>query len=204
MARSPTIEGPYEVHPDTHVLTARSRPDCALQRAGHEERVIARTGLRLDPYFSATKLAWILDRVPEAREAAKAGHPLLVVAAGEDLPVRTGSVGSVVIENLTAIEDDETALAYLADVATLLRPGGLLLALDAVKDLKTEERITGLMLAAGYTRLAQERPRGGALLTVGHPLPPAGLAARWASEAPKDLPSEDARLPAAPAAPTAE
>jgi glycerol kinase len=45
-----------------------------LQEAGHEEEVIEKTGLRLDPYFSATKLAWILDAVPDARTAAAAGH----------------------------------------------------------------------------------------------------------------------------------
>ena len=33
-----------------------------------------KTGLLFDPYFSATKIAWILDRVPGARDAAKAGH----------------------------------------------------------------------------------------------------------------------------------
>ena len=45
-----------------------------LQDAGRENEVIEKTGLRLDPYFSATKLAWILDNVPGAREAAEAGH----------------------------------------------------------------------------------------------------------------------------------
>ncbi|HVY81465.1 MAG TPA: glycerol kinase GlpK [Steroidobacteraceae bacterium] len=45
-----------------------------LQSAGHEPEVAEKTGLLLDPYFSATKLAWILERVPEARAAAKAGH----------------------------------------------------------------------------------------------------------------------------------
>jgi len=45
-----------------------------LQDAGHEDEVIEKTGLRLDPYFSATKLAWILEHVPEARAAANAGH----------------------------------------------------------------------------------------------------------------------------------
>jgi xylan 1,4-beta-xylosidase len=34
MARSREIAGPYELHPDTHVLTARHRPDSPLQRAG--------------------------------------------------------------------------------------------------------------------------------------------------------------------------
>jgi glycerol kinase len=45
-----------------------------LARAGHESLVREKTGLRLDPYFSATKLAWILDAVPGARSAAEAGE----------------------------------------------------------------------------------------------------------------------------------
>jgi glycerol kinase len=45
----------------------------ALARAGHEAALIEKTGLRLDPYFSATKLAWILDHVDGARAAARAG-----------------------------------------------------------------------------------------------------------------------------------
>ena len=45
----------------------------SLQEAGHQDRVAALTGLRLDPYFSGTKLAWMLDNVPGAREAAEAG-----------------------------------------------------------------------------------------------------------------------------------
>ena len=45
-----------------------------LTRAGHEPELAAKTGLRLDPYFSATKLAWILDHVPDARDAARAGR----------------------------------------------------------------------------------------------------------------------------------
>lgn len=45
-----------------------------LAEDGHEAEVAEKTGLRLDPYFSATKLAWILDRVPGARDLAKAGH----------------------------------------------------------------------------------------------------------------------------------
>jgi glycerol kinase len=45
-----------------------------LAAAGHEAVVTERTGLRLDPYFSATKLGWILDEVPDARRAAQAGE----------------------------------------------------------------------------------------------------------------------------------
>lgn len=50
---------------------------CArLKAEGHEKDVTAKTGLLLDPYFSATKLAWILENVEGARERAKAGDLL--------------------------------------------------------------------------------------------------------------------------------
>jgi glycerol kinase len=44
-----------------------------LREAGHEVEVSARTGLLLDPYFSATKIAWILDHVEGARQSAEKG-----------------------------------------------------------------------------------------------------------------------------------
>jgi glycerol kinase len=47
-----------------------------LQRAGHERLFARRTGLRLDPYFSGTKVAWILDNVKGARQRARAGQLL--------------------------------------------------------------------------------------------------------------------------------
>ena len=43
-----------------------------LRRGGHESLVQERTGLVLDPYFSATKMRWILDNSPEARAAGDA------------------------------------------------------------------------------------------------------------------------------------
>ncbi|UUX51628.1 glycerol kinase GlpK [Nisaea acidiphila] len=45
-----------------------------LKEEGHEELFTSRTGLLLDPYFSGTKIAWILDNVEGAREKAEAGH----------------------------------------------------------------------------------------------------------------------------------
>lgn len=39
MARSRSIDGPYELHPDTHILTSFNRPDAPLQRAGHADLV---------------------------------------------------------------------------------------------------------------------------------------------------------------------
>jgi len=46
----------------------------ALRRDGHEPEIAAKTGLLLDPYFSASKIAWLLDRVSSARALAQAGR----------------------------------------------------------------------------------------------------------------------------------
>ena len=52
----------------------RTAPFCAELRAGgHEEAVQRKTGLLLDPYFSGTKMRWMLDNVPEVKAAAQAG-----------------------------------------------------------------------------------------------------------------------------------
>jgi glycerol kinase len=45
-----------------------------LNRGGVEAAITHKTGLLLDPYFSATKIAWILEHVAGARAAAAAGH----------------------------------------------------------------------------------------------------------------------------------
>jgi glycerol kinase len=45
-----------------------------LKEQGHEPAVTAKTGLLLDPYFSATKIGWLLDHVEGARKLAEAGH----------------------------------------------------------------------------------------------------------------------------------
>jgi glycerol kinase len=46
----------------------------SLRAAGHEATVTAKTGLLLDPYFSATKIAWMLDQLPGARARAERGE----------------------------------------------------------------------------------------------------------------------------------
>ena len=48
----------------------------AMKAAGHEPMITQRTGLRLDPYFSGTKLAWMLDHIDGARTKAEAGDLL--------------------------------------------------------------------------------------------------------------------------------
>jgi len=50
----------------------RTSDDClALKRAGHSDLIAAKTGLMVDSYFSATKLKWLLDHIPGARERAR-------------------------------------------------------------------------------------------------------------------------------------
>ena len=46
----------------------------ALRAEGYEARIAAKTGLRLDPYFSAGKIDWILEHIPGARARAEAGE----------------------------------------------------------------------------------------------------------------------------------
>ena len=60
-----------------------------LKEEGCEPAVTAKTGLLLDPYFSATKIAWLLDTVPGARALADAGH------------LAFGTIDSFLIWNLT-------------------------------------------------------------------------------------------------------
>ena len=60
-----------------------------LKSKGLEPLISEKTGLLLDPYFSATKLAWILDNVDDARTSAAAGNLLF------------GTVDSFLIWNLT-------------------------------------------------------------------------------------------------------
>ncbi len=53
----------------------RTAPLCAdLKKIGAESLVRERTGLVIDPYFSGTKLAWLLDNVPGARARAERGE----------------------------------------------------------------------------------------------------------------------------------
>ena len=53
----------------------RTAPLCAaLKEAGAERLIRKRTGLVIDPYFSGTKIAWLLDNVPGARARAERGE----------------------------------------------------------------------------------------------------------------------------------
>jgi len=63
------------IHPAIVWQDRRTAAQCsALEESGVGDMVSSRTGLVLDPYFSATKVAWILDHVPGARASAERGE----------------------------------------------------------------------------------------------------------------------------------
>jgi glycerol kinase len=63
------------IHPAIVWQDRRTAAQCeSLVSSGVEDAVSAKTGLVLDPYFSATKIAWILDNVPGARTRAERGE----------------------------------------------------------------------------------------------------------------------------------
>ncbi|MFV0491821.1 MAG: glycerol kinase GlpK [Pseudorhodobacter sp.] len=90
----------------------RTADFCAtLKSAGHEPMITARTGLLLDPYFSGTKLRWILDHVPGARKRAEKGD------------LAFGTVDSFLIWKLTggklhATDATNAARTMLYNIAT--------------------------------------------------------------------------------------
>ena len=78
------------LHPAIVWQDRRTAGICAdLKAAGHEPMITARTGLLLDPYFSGTKLKWLLDSLPGARDRARRGE------------LAFGTVDSWLIWNLT-------------------------------------------------------------------------------------------------------
>ncbi len=119
--------------------------------------------------------------VRAVRRTGKAGRPLLVVSAGEDVPLRRGTIGAILIENLMDVEDLAAAEELLVGLLPALRPDdGVIGSLDATKNQEVEARVSGLFLAAALTGIAQFRPREGALLTVGHAPGPTIVTARAA------------------------
>ena len=82
----------------------RTTPLCdELKRRGLSEMIREKTGLLIDAYFSATKLKWILDHVPGAREKADKGR------------LRFGTVDSWLIWNLTK------GMVHVTDVSNASR-----------------------------------------------------------------------------------
>ncbi len=107
----------------------RTTPACdALRNAGFEGTVRQRTGLRLDPYFSGTKLKWILDHVAGARAAATRGE------------LAFGTVDCWLLWQLTggavhATDVSNASRTLMLDVHTNRWDPGLLAALDIPPEL---------------------------------------------------------------------
>ncbi len=83
----------------------------ALRTTGAEPGVRARTGLLLDPYFSATKMAWLLDHLPDGRTRATDGD------------LRLGTVDTWLVDRLTggrvfATDVSNASRTMLLDLAT--------------------------------------------------------------------------------------
>jgi glycerol kinase len=79
------------IHPAIVWQDRRTAPLCdRLREMGWEPVIRDRTGLVVDPYFSGTKLAWLLDNVPGARDEAEAGR------------LAFGTVDSYLLAKLTA------------------------------------------------------------------------------------------------------
>lgn len=106
-----------------------------LRAAGHEAAVHAKTGLLLDPYFSATKLAWVLDNVPGARADAEAGR------------LAAGTIDSFLLWRLTkgrvhATDATNASRTLLFNIATQAWDGELLALFDIPHALLPEVRDT--------------------------------------------------------------
>ena len=108
----------------------RTAAECArLRAAGWADEVRERTGLELDPYFSATKLAWLLDHVPGARQRAERGELafgtidswLVWHLSGGRLHVTDpGNASRTMLFNLYALDWDPVLLAHFRIPPALL------------------------------------------------------------------------------------
>ncbi|HXY73071.1 MAG TPA: glycerol kinase GlpK [Actinomycetota bacterium] len=98
------------VHPAIVWQDRRTAPLCrTLSEEGWETRIRERTGLVVDPYFSATKIAWLLDNVAGGRERARAGA------------LAFGTVDSYLLARLTggavhATDDTNASRTMLFDI----------------------------------------------------------------------------------------
>ncbi|HVI30748.1 glycoside hydrolase family 43 protein [Phenylobacterium sp.] len=90
MARSRAIDGPYELHPDRHVLSSRHRPDAPLQRAGHADLVETADGRTYAVYLCGRPLPnrgrCVLGRETAIQPMAWGEDGWLRTTAGEGIP----------------------------------------------------------------------------------------------------------------------
>jgi xylan 1,4-beta-xylosidase len=97
MARSRNLHGPYELHPDTWILSARDRPDAPLQRAGHADLVETAAGETFMVYLCGRPLPnrgrCVLGRETAIQKMRWAGDGWLYTEDGEGIPVVEAEAG---------------------------------------------------------------------------------------------------------------
>jgi glycerol kinase len=108
----------------------RTAAECdRLRAAGHADLVRERTGLELDAYFSATKLAWLLKNVPGARARADAGELafgtvdtwlIWHLTGGAEHVTDPGNASRTMLFNINTLAWYEDLLALLDIPSTLL------------------------------------------------------------------------------------
>ena len=90
MARSRSLLGPYELHPEVHILSARHRPDVPLQRAGHADLVETQSGQTYMVYLCgrpiATRGRCTLGRETAIQQMVWGPDGWLRTASGEGIP----------------------------------------------------------------------------------------------------------------------
>ncbi len=116
MARSRSIDGPYEMHPDTHLITSKDAPDAPLQRAGHGQIVETPEGEVYHTHLCSRPLPG-LRRSPLGRETAiqkcvwKDDGWLYLAQGGQvpalEVPAPGGAAQRAPAEPLRHIFDDE-------------------------------------------------------------------------------------------------
>ena len=100
------------LHPAIVWQDRRTASTCAALEEGASDWVHARTGLRVDPYFSATKIAWILDHVEGLRPRAERGE------------LAAGTIDSWLLWRMTegrvhATDPTNASRTMLMDISTL-------------------------------------------------------------------------------------
>ena len=130
----------------------RTAPFCEeLERDGKGDFFLKKTGLKIDAYFSATKLKWLLDNIPDARDRAKKGELLF------------GTIDSFLLYKLTggrvhATDPSNAARTMLYNIHSLRWDEEILSLLDIPEDMlpevlpssgyfgETEETILGMRI----------------------------------------------------------
>lgn len=133
----------------------RAEPTCQqLREAGHSDSILQKTGLRIDAYFSGTKLKWLLDNVAGARTAAQRGELafgtvdcwlIWQLTGGQRHVTDVSNASRTMLFNVHTNQWDADLLALL-DIPHSLMPEVLPSAADFGK---TDERVLGGAIAIG-------------------------------------------------------